>query len=346
MCIFSVILWDVEVSELFFTLWDEDTLSPNSVMGKAHLKLSHLLSSSHHHHHHHPVETGMMMHKKETFQLPIRLSRKASRDLKVQQPSLTIEVEYFYCELTSSPLSSSFLEKVTENMDSSSIVESASSYQDSDDDNDDDDDEDVIDDDVDEDGSLTQDTSLTQDLLVVPTSTPGLMGILCVKNLEVSGVQSMCGRNISNETIYVTIECCNVTSDTSKKHNKPPPFSLHWLESFYFIMKLDEDVSSTHHHHPASSASSSHHSKVILRLSVMQKTGHLHAVMGKTLNMVSFGELRYADKHKDKELGYIEVYYSDLLQSSDGCLELRSLNLISDVVFGEISFDCDFMSSS
>lgn len=151
---------------------------------------------------------------------------------------------------------------------------------------------------------------------VVDMLSPGKViediGVLTVQGLDLKGVEAINESTLVGKKIYVAMDLCNEGQTTVPKINKNLPYSVSWLESFYFIAK-----------HPG---------KATLKIKVMQKTGTL-GTMSKSFSAMARGETTL----KDKELGFIEVDLADVLKSKNSALELSGVNLTSTLAHGEVT---------
>lgn len=109
------------------------------------------------------------------------------------------------------------------------------------------------------------------------------IAIVSVQGLELMGVQSISGRNLVGEKLYLKVSIGNDEKRTKGKINKAQPYSVLWLESLYFIAK-----------HPSSCT---------LHISIMYKTQSMIGGLGKSLGALTRGETEV----KPTELGYFEV---------------------------------------
>lgn len=179
----------------------------------------------------------------ERHECELKLSDYGSKDTKVKRPVLRVSTQYFSCP------DEDDAEKIADALTEDDPEAAAEAI-----------------------AAAERELSAMEDIAIVS-----------VQGLELMGVQSISGRNLVGEKLYLKVSIGNDEKRTKGKINKAQPYSVLWLESLYFIAK-----------HPSSCT---------LHISIMYKTQSMIGGLGKSLGALTRGETEV----KPTELGYFEV---------------------------------------
>ena len=253
---FELLIWDKDIGELVFRVFDKDAMTQDDLMGSCSIKLKTLVSNALEHH-----------------ECALKLSDYGAKDSMVKRPVLCVSTQYFSCP--DEGAAEKIVDALTED-DPEAAAEAIA--------------------------AAARELSAMEDIAIVS-----------VQGLELSGVQSISGRNLVGEKIYLKVSIGNDEKRTKDKINKAQPYSVLWLESLYFTTK-----------HPRSCT---------LHISIMHKTQNMMYGLGKSLGALSRGQTEV----KPTELGHFEVDLADALQSSGCCFELSKAALTSAKINGELA---------
>ena len=206
----------------------------------------------------------------ELHRLTLTLSKEGLKDSRVQRPLLFVSTKYLTCKTTADSPISESSEGPADSPPPLSRL-----------------------------GSLGNDAAEREDI-----------GILTVKELELVGVESLNAGTMVGNKIYIKISVGNNEVASQVKINKSHPWSVTWLESFYFNVPAPRGQ--------------------VLRLTVMRKAGSV------TSGLKTMGTFGMA-KTEDQPIGFLEVDLTSILKSPSSKQQHFAKSLSSDDAHGEIN---------
>jgi hypothetical protein len=224
----------------------------------------------------------------EIHELYIRLTDKAKTDKKAVNSLLVVTTQYFPCD------SFSALEALTDPTEEAPAQAT----------------------------TTTAASPLSTSIKTTGSNTES-MGILIIKNVELTGVQSNADMNLVGENIFLVMDCLGKEQESIKKVNKAAPSSVTWLESFYFV------VTKT--------------SQTMYRFRVFHKASSLRAV-GKAVTGALGALSGGSGAAQGKLLGVIEFSIPNLIKSR-GTLEIVGQSFSSEYAHGEISCSLEYIEN-